>query len=89
MTTHEAIDYEKAVINSAKGWVNGEVGIDNQMELLMISEHYGINTPYYCQYFRYSNSPIDLCCTEEHKSLYKLLDRLKAKIIEVEQIIFD
>ena len=33
MTTTQAIEYEKIVINSAKDWINGEASIDNQEHL--------------------------------------------------------
>lgn len=86
MTTQQTIDYENKVIESAKGWITGGESIDNQMELVMIAEHYNIKLPSYCYHFKYSNNPNDLCCTGAHRSLYKLLDKLKAKIIQVEHL---
>lgn len=86
MNTKQAIDYEKVVLASAKEWVNGEMDIGNQMELLMIAEHYGVKLPACMYHFQYSNDPDHVCATGAFKTIYKTLDKLAAAIRKAENI---
>lgn len=86
MNTKQAVDYEKIVLASAKDWVNGEMDIGNQMELLMIAEHYGVKLPACMYHFQYSNDPDHVCATGAFKTIYKTLDKLAAAIRKAENI---
>lgn len=86
MTTKQAIDYEKAVLASAKEWVNGETDIGSQMELLMIAEHYGVKLPACMYHFQYSNDPNHVCATGAFRTIYKTLDKLAAAIRKAENM---
>lgn len=80
MTTEQAMNYEKIVIDSAKDWVNGESTIGNQMELVMIADHYGVKLPACMYHFMYSDNPNHVCATGAHKTIYKTLDKLATAI---------
>lgn len=86
MNTKQAVDYEKIVLASAKDWVNGEADIGNQMELLMIAEHYGVKLPACMYHFQYSNDPNHVCATGAFKTIYKTLDKLAAAIRKAENM---
>lgn len=86
MNTKQAVDYEKIVLASAKDWVNGEADIGNQMELLMIAEHYGVKLPACMYHFQYSNDPNHVCATGAFKTIYKMLDKLAAAIRKAENM---
>lgn len=86
MNTKQAVDYEKIVLASAKDWVNGEADIGNQMELLMIAEHYGVKLPACMYHFQYSNDPNHVCTTGAFKTIYKTLDKLAAAIRKAENM---
>lgn len=86
MTTAQAIEYENAVIASAKDWIKGETDIGNQMELCVIAEHYGVRLPACMYHFQYSNNPNHVCATGAHRTIYKVLDKLVAAIKTKENI---
>lgn len=81
MNAQEAIKYTKAVIDSAVEWVNGDAPIHSEIELLIIADHYGVNLPACMHHFRYSNSPNHACATGAHKTVSKVLNKLKVAII--------
>lgn len=80
MTAEQAINYERVVIDSAKDWINGEATIGNQMELVMIADHYGVRLPACMYHFQYSENPNHVCATGAFKTIYKTLDKLAAAI---------
>lgn len=80
MTAEQAMNYERVVIDSAKDWINGEADIGNQMELVMIAEHYGVRLPACMYHFQYSENPNHVCATGAFKTIYKTLDKLAAAI---------
>lgn len=80
MNTEQAINYEKAVVNSALEWVSGNSEINGIIELLLIASAYKINLPKCSYHFQYSENPNHLCATGGHKTLFKTLDKLKAAI---------
>ena len=80
MTAEQAMNYERVVIDSAKDWINGEATIGNQMELVMIADHYGVRLPACMYHFQYSENPNHVCATEAFKTIYKTLDKLAAAI---------
>ena len=80
MIVEQAISYERIVIDSAKDWINGEATIGNQMELVMIADHYGVRLPVCMYHFQYSENPNHVCATGAFKTIYKTLDKLAAAI---------
>ena len=80
MTTEQAMNYERIVIDSAKDWINGEADIGNQMELVMIADYYGVRLPACMYHFQYSENPNHVCATGAFKTIYKTLDKLAAAI---------
>lgn len=80
MTAEQAMNYERVVIDSAKDWINGEPTIGNQMELVMIADHYGVRLPACMYHFQYSENPNHVCATGAFKTIYKTLDKLAAAI---------
>ena len=80
MTAEQAMNYERVVIDSAKDWINGEATIGNQMELVMIADHYGVRLPACMYHFQYSENPNHVCATGALKTIYKTLDKLAAAI---------
>jgi hypothetical protein len=80
MTAEQAMNYERVVIDSAKDWINGEATIGNQMELVMIADHYGVRLPACMYHFQYSENPNHVCATGAFKTIYKTLDKLAAAI---------
>lgn len=80
MTTEKSIEYEKVVIESAKDWINGEASIGNQIELIMIADHYGVKLPACMHHFQYSNDPNQVCATGAFKTIYKTMNKLAAAI---------
>ena len=80
MTAEQAMNYERVVIDSAKDWINGEATIGNQMELVMIADHYGVRLPACMYHFQYSENPNHLCATGAFKAIYRTLDKLAAAI---------
>lgn len=80
MTVEQAMNYERVVIDSAKDWINGEATIGNQMELVMIADHYGVRLPACMYHFQYSENPNHVCATGAFKTIYKTLDKLAAAI---------
>lgn len=80
MTEEQAMNYERVVIDSAKDWINGEATIGNQMELVMIADHYGVRLPACMYHFQYSENPNHVCATGAFKTIYKTLDKLAAAI---------
>ena len=74
------MNYERVVIDSAKDWINGEATIGNQMELVMIADHYGVRLPACMYHFQYSENPNHVCATGAFKTIYKTLDKLAAAI---------
>lgn len=84
MITKEALEYEEDVIASAKDWLNGKAPINNQMELAIIADHYGVKLPACIHYFRYSDNPNDICATGAFKTIYKTIDKLAKAIKAVE-----
>lgn len=86
MNITQAIEYEKAVLASAKEWTNGETDIGNQRELYIIAAYYRVNLPACMYHFQYSNSPNHVCATGAHKTIMKTLDKLAAAIRKAENI---
>lgn len=84
MTTTQAIEYEKIVINSAKDWINGKASIDNQLELALIADHYNVTLPACMYHFQHSNNPDHVCATGAFKTIYKTLEKL-AQAIRAEE----
>lgn len=80
MTTEQTMNYERIVIDSAKDWINGEAAIGNQMELVVIADHYGVKLPACMYHFQYSENPNHVCATGAFKTIYKMLDKLAAAI---------
>ena len=80
MTAEQAMNYERVVIDSAKDWINGEATIGNQMELVIIADHYGVRLPACMYHFQYSENPNHVCATGAFKTIYKTLDKLAAAI---------
>ena len=80
MTAEQAMNYERVVIDSAKDWINGEATIGNQMELVMIADHYGVRLPACMYHFQYSENPNHVCATGAFKTIYRTLDKLAAAI---------
>lgn len=80
MVTVGNVNYERVVIDSAKDWINGEATIGNQMELVMIADHYGVRLPACMYHFQYSENPNHVCATGAFKTIYKTLDKLAAAI---------
>lgn len=86
MNTQQAIQYEKAVIASAKDWINGKTDIGSQLDLCIIADHYRVKLPSCMYHFQYSNNPNHICATGAFKTIYKTLDKLAAVIRKAENI---
>ena len=82
MNVQEMINYQNAVIESAKDWVKGEAAIDGQEELILIADHYNVRLPVCMKHFQYSEAPNWLCATGAHKTILKTLDKLKEAILK-------
>lgn len=80
MNTQQAIAYENAVIESARDWFLGENSIDGVEELALICEHYKINLPKSAEHFYSSENPNRLKADGGHKTLFKVLDKLKIAV---------
>lgn len=80
MTAEQAMNYERVVIDLAKDWINGEATIGNQMELVMIADHYGVRLPACMYHFQYSENPNHVCTTGAFKTIYKTMDKLAVAI---------
>lgn len=81
MNVQESMKYTQSIIDSAIDWVSGDAPIHNEVELLIIADHYGVNLPACMHHFRYSNNPNHACATGAHKTIGKVLERLKTEII--------
>lgn len=86
MTTKEAMNYEEAVLTSAKEWVKGEASIEHENELCILAEYYKIKLPACMHHFLYSHSPDHFCATGAYKTIMKTLDKLAAAIRKAENI---
>ena len=80
MNTQQAITYENTVIESAREWFLGENSIDGVEELALICEHYRINLPKSAEHFHSSENPNRLMADGSHKTLFKVLDKLKIAV---------
>ena len=87
MDVKQSEEYRNAVINSAKGWVKGEYSIDNQMEIIVIADYYGIKLPLYFHNFMFSTDPNHVFATGAHKSILKKLGKIAEAIKEKEGMI--
>lgn len=85
MTIQESENYRLAVIDSAKTWVLGKTSIDNQMELMIIADHYNINLPACVKHFYCSNNPDHVSASGAFKSIQRVLSQLKAAILKQEK----
>lgn len=84
MDIQQCEDYKSAVVASAKSWVTGYHSIDNQMEILIIADYYGVELPMYFHHFKFSNNPNHVCATGAHKSILKKLEKL-SKVIKANE----
>lgn len=81
MTTQQAISYEQAIIDSGMEWVNGESTIDGVEELAILAGNYGVRLPACMYHFVRSDNPNHVSATGAHKTIIKVLDRLKNAIL--------
>lgn len=80
MTIKQTEAWQKAVINSAYKWVNGEAAISSQEELVVIADYFGVKLPKRCDKFCYSNNPDHLVCYSAAKIIHNTLDKLATAI---------
>ena len=89
MTIPEAEAYRVAVIRSAADWARGESTIDNQEELCVIADYYGVDLPLYMRHFLYSNGPDHVSASGAPASVFKgilrTLKKLQAAILKKEE----
>lgn len=84
MTIIEAEKYRTAIIRSAPDWARGAGSIDNQEELCVIADYYGVHLPLYMQHFRYSNGPAHVAAVQASKGILRTLHKLQAAILRKE-----
>lgn len=76
--------YQKSVISSAAEWVKGHSSIDNQEEIVIIADHYGIKLPSAFCNFQKSSDPFSASVCGASKTILKTLGKLAKKIVETE-----
>lgn len=86
MNTQQAMAYHKAVIESAKDWVNGNSCIGNQEELVIIADYYKVKLPKAMRHFQYSNNPNEVCLTGAPKTIYDTMGKLERAIRKAENM---
>lgn len=88
MTIPEAEAYRAAIIRSAADWARGEGSIDNQEELCVVADYYGVDLPLYMRHFLYSNGPDHAAASGAPASVLKgilrTLKKLRAAILKKE-----
>ncbi len=84
MTILEAEKYRAAIIRSASDWARGAGSIDNQEELCVIADYYGVHLPLYTRHFRYSNGPGHVAAAQASKGILRTIQKLQTAILRKE-----
>lgn len=82
MTAKQQMEYNEAVIASAKDWISGKSTINGVEELVIIAEYYKVYLPKYTVNFICSENPNHVKATGAYKALLSLMERLKKAIIK-------